>query len=241
VLRYHAQALRLIGAVPKVAPQAAGLIVAIEGRLGRPLPASLCEWYSLEGACELLMQYSNGDPPVAITDLGRDTLIAGDSLIFRHENQGVCAWAVRLNGSDDPPVVVDYCTGFTECRPCANTFSDYVYSCVWDWGLVLNHATIQAQNPPISDEALSFLRRDFTAELETNGWPGEIQYRFSSPDQRILVWAAKDQADWWLAGDSDDALCRLVRSLRDVDELGRSLWSSDAAGESVLRRAGGGN
>lgn len=237
MLHYHAKALQLVGAIPKVAPETENALAAVEGRIGRNLPASLREWYSLNGACELLYSYSNSDPPVALADLGRDGLVGGDLLILRHENQGVCSWAVWLNGSDDPPVLVDYDTAFQTYQPCANTFSEYIRACLWDWGLVLKNALlIQAQNAPISDEALAFLRSKFKAEVETSGWPADTQYRFSSSDQRILIWAGRDQADWWLAGDSGDSVARLAKMLWDVDELGHSFWSHDAAGASILQR-----
>jgi hypothetical protein len=236
VLQYHAKALKLIGAAASMAPDAMSALSAVEARIGQRLPASLREWYSLEGACDILRRYSNGDPPVAVADLGRNGLMAGDLLVFRHENQGVCSWAAWLNGRDDPPVFVDYDAGSRAYRACANTFSEYVYACLWDWGLVLKNALIQAQNAPVSPEALAFLRSNFKAEIETSGWPGDMQYRFFSSDQRILVWAAKDQADWWLAGDGEEAVFRLVNALWDVDELGRSFWSDDTLGKSILQR-----
>ena len=122
----------------------------------------------------------------------------------------------------------------------ASTFSEYVYASIWDWGRALCEPLIQAQNKPLSMEAIEFLQKNFSPKVETSGWPGDRQYRFFSADQRILIWAANGQADWWLTGDSEDALLRLVRMLRDVDDLGRSLWSNDSVGESILQRAAGG-
>jgi hypothetical protein len=235
---YHSKVLTLMGITAREAADAATQMAAIEARIGRPLPPSLREWYSLEGACALLERYSNGDHAIAVADLGRDGLLHGDLLVFRHENQWVCHWAVRLDGSDDPPVVVDYDDSFKTFRPCAAAFSAYVYACMWDWGTVVNNeALMQAQNRPLSDEALTWLRRHFTPELETFGWPGHTQYRFRSPGQRILIWAAHDQADWWLAGDSEEALCRLVKRVWSVDAVGVSLWSNTQEGEAILRRA----
>jgi hypothetical protein len=238
LFEYHSRALQLVDVTPKPAPNANSALEAVEKRIRRALPPSLREWYSLEGACGLLTSYSNHDPAVPIEDLGMDPLIDRDFLLFRNENQGVCRWAVWLNGSDDPPVFVDYDGAFETYKPCANSFSDYVYTNFWDWGRVLNReqALIQAQNQPISDEALMFLRENFTSELQTSGWPGDHQYRFSSSDQRILVWASSDQADWWLVGDTEDALDRLVRRLGNIDSLRGSLWSNDPVGEAILQR-----
>lgn len=238
MLQHHAKALQLAGVQPRPAAQAAKSIAAIEHRIRRPLPASLREWYSLEGACDLLLRHSNSDPPVALADLGCSDLIARNLLPFRHENQGVCTWAVDLNGSDDPPVLVDYDKNFESPRPCANRFSEHVYASVWDWHCVLTNATIQAQIDPLSDEALDFLGRTFQAELVTEGWPGDTQYRFFSADQRVLIWESKDWADWWLSADNDAALLRLVQTIWEIDNLGGSLWSPDASCAAVLRQAG---
>lgn len=238
VSSYHSNALALIGVTPHQALNASEVIAAIEQRIKRPLPPSLREWYALDGACALLDRYSNDDHAVAVADLGRDGLLPGDLLVFRHENQGVCHWAVRLDGSDDPPVVVDYDDSFKTFQPCADTFSAYVYASIWDWGTVLNpDPLIQAQNAPLSEEALSWLRRHFTPELETHGWPGHTQYRFRSPGQRILIWAAHDQADWWLAANNVAELSRLVKRIWSLDAVGTSLWSHSEMGESVLKRA----
>lgn len=237
MLRYHAEALRLAQVEPRLAQDAASVLAAVETRIGRALPDSVHEWYALEGACELLDRFSNADPAVTLQKLGTGADAKSGFLEFRHENQGVCRWAISLHGSDDPPVVVNYGDACETYVPCASTFSQYVYVCVWDWGRVLaeGRPLIQSQNSPVSAEAITFLRSRFTTGVQTWGWPGDQQYRFSSTAARILIWAGKDQADWWLAGDSEDALLHVVSQLWNVDGLSASLWSNDAAGESILQ------
>lgn len=234
MLRYHQRSFDLIRCSPKTASESVDALTLVENRIGRPLPPSVREWYSIEGACDLLLKYSNGDPPVAIATIGSRGLISEELLVFRHENQGVCSWAVWLNGDDDPPVVVSDDLDFRSYKFCTDTFSDYIYSCVWDYGWLFVPPLIQAQNVPLSAAALEMLNRDFTRGLKTNGWPGDTQHRFFSKDHRILIWASKDQADWWLTADTGDSLADLARSLWKVDGLGRTFWANDSTGETIL-------
>jgi hypothetical protein len=147
MLRFHAKTFDLLGIEPSVSPSAVDLLEQVEERIGCRLPASVREWYELRGACRLLLEHSNDDPAVDISDLGQPEgdsrgagphdLIADDLLLFRWENQGVCAWAIRLDGSDDPPVVVDVDTQFRTWTRCADSFSQHVYSWVWDYASVM--------------------------------------------------------------------------------------------------------
>ncbi|MCB9851771.1 MAG: SMI1/KNR4 family protein [Phycisphaerales bacterium] len=235
MLRFHEKTFRLIGTNPNIDPSSLDALAAVEQRIGLALPASLREWYSLEDACDRLYRYSNTDPSVSLSNMRDDGLIGGRYLKFRYESQGMCFWAVDLDGTDDPPVVIADDETFQPNRRCNTTFSEFVNACVWDWGLVLNNCMIQAQNAPLSEEAIAVLHNEFKAELQTNGWPGHTQYRFYSADQRILIWASEDQADWCLAGDSEDAVSRLAQKLWHVDNLGRSFWSHNSIGESMLQ------
>ena len=122
MLRYHSKTLQLLGIEHRRSPSAVQAVAQAEDRIGRALPDSVREWYELENACRILLEHSNGDPPLDISEFGqpqRDNhgggphdLLADDLLLFRWENQRVCAWAIRLDGSDDPPVVVDLDTQF---------------------------------------------------------------------------------------------------------------------------------
>lgn len=71
------------------------------------LPASLKEFYSLQGACAILAKHSNEDPAQPIEELGDADELAHGLLRIQTENQGVAAWFVRLDGTDDPPVEVE--------------------------------------------------------------------------------------------------------------------------------------
>lgn len=74
--------------------------------LGITLPNSLREFDSVEGARALLTEHSNDDEAVPIERLGDPEALAHGFLKIQDENQGVAAWYVRPDGSDDPPVEV---------------------------------------------------------------------------------------------------------------------------------------
>jgi hypothetical protein len=203
VVRFHAATLKLLGVAPVILHSAVADLDGVEERIGRKPPASVREWYSFDGACKLLLQYSNGDSPLDVREFGlprKDThgggphdLLARDLVVFRYENQAACVWAFGLDGSDDPPVYVDLDSQFKTWTECAPTFSEHLYTCIWDYALVFTRDLIvQAQNHPVSATAISFLKDNFDVGPETYGWPGHTQYRFSKADQRILIWASED-------------------------------------------------
>ncbi len=69
-----------------------------------------------------------GKPERDIHGDGPQDRLANNLLVFRWENQGVCAWAIRPDGSDDPPVVVDVDTQFKSWIECASSFSRHLYA-----------------------------------------------------------------------------------------------------------------
>lgn len=251
---YHSKTLALLGIDAQVSPSAVQLLGLTEKKIGRVLPASVREWYELRGACQLLLEWSNDDPPVGIDRLGEppqqgplqgihDSLLARDLLVFRWENQGVCVWAIQMNGSDDPPVVVAVDPVFKWVE-CAASFSQHLYSCAWDYAaywekLKKDKLLIQAENRPLSAEAHAFLSKHFEPELVTHGWPGDTQYRFCRRDQRMLIWVSEEQADWHLTAESEDSLEQLINSVGPLDGVLSALWSHTQSGESLLRRVRG--
>jgi hypothetical protein len=240
--------MQLLGLEGRISATARNALDDVERRMKRALPESVREWYELENAVQLLLQHSNADHPVDIGQLGeplRDPLgggphdlVARNLLVIRHENQAVCMWAVILDGGDDPPVVLDLDRQFKAWIKCASSFSQHIYAWMWDYSQVLakDRLLVQAQNPPLSEMALSFLSEHFERECVTYGWPGHTQFRFYRGDQRILVWANSDQADWWLNAKTRESLESLVNLLTPLDSVGKAFWSNDGEGQAVLKR-----
>lgn len=243
--KYHSKTLALMGIKPRISPSAVQSLDLAERKIGRELPAAVREWYELEGACEFLLEWSNDDPPVEISCLG-DPQPASvqhihDFLVFRWENQGVCVWAIQMDENDDPPVMVAVNPEFNWVQAAAS-FSQHLYACAWDyvafWRRVKNdELLIQAQNQPLSKGAWAFLSNRFESEPVTHGWPGHTQYRFFKEDQRILIWASDDQADWYLAAGDEESLERLVNLVGPLDGVLSTFWSNTRTGELFLRRS----
>src|SRR5437879_4215525 len=117
-VRFHQATVDLHPApFPVHSPKAADFLVERERRLGIHLPPAVKEWYSFDGAVGLLEKYSNDDVPTKLEELGapvanwygggpRDFERDGLLLILQ-ENQGVCCWAVKLGGAEDPEVVIE--------------------------------------------------------------------------------------------------------------------------------------
>jgi hypothetical protein len=147
-LIYHQATFELMGTKPQTSKPALKVLAERERLLGITLPASLREFYSLKGASAILEQHSDQDPAVPIEELGGREEVAHGVLKIQVENQGVVAWYVRLDDSDDPPVEVE--VEYLRCEPAgegeeeaswdpagfrrvADRFSEYVH------GRVLTH------------------------------------------------------------------------------------------------------
>jgi len=94
------------------------------------LPSSVREWYCNEDAIGLLTRYSNQDWPVPLREFSVKSWKTHHLLTFKKENQGVCYWAIDLDGSHDPPVYVDVDSNGAEWTLHAPTFTAYVYACI---------------------------------------------------------------------------------------------------------------
>jgi hypothetical protein len=245
---FHEGALARLGVQHALDPRAMRSLKERATALGITLPASFVEWYGMRDGIDLLRRNSNADDPVEVERLGerfqwrwdekQDWLQEG-LLLFMFENQAVCVWALRLDGSDDPPVVVARDPDL-EWRACADRFSTFITCQVWDhieiWDEQGARILLQAQAVPLKENDLAFLRKRFDSAPTTHGWPGDNQYRFQRGDYRVLVWDSPEQADWWITASSDEGLADLASELWECADLRRSLWSNDARGETVLER-----
>jgi cell wall assembly regulator SMI1 len=63
-IKFHEKSFRLLPSVPAESKEAIAALNQVEERIGKPLPASVREWYSFHDACSILERYSNSDTPV---------------------------------------------------------------------------------------------------------------------------------------------------------------------------------
>jgi hypothetical protein len=258
-LRFHAATFELIGKKPGGSRRALDLLKQRERQCGIGFPAAVREWY-LAGGPGLGMDIGCGetaDEMVALRELGKPLanwyamgtadLVAAGLLVVMHENQGVCTWTVKLDGSDDPPVVVEVDSSAKAAslsrirwQRCAESFSTFMYCRAWDHGHALDRISfgLFAQDRALARRDVAFLRAHFTEGPTTFGHPGVVNYRFFTEDSAILIWAGKGQSDWHLMAASEEALLRLLRQVSRCGTLTETLYAlADPRSEVVLGRS----
>src|SRR5437868_559831 len=123
---FHSATFRLLGIEPQVSAAAISEVEHAERRLGFQLPSSVRQWYCNADAIGILARYSNDDWPISLREFAVKEWKTHRLLPFKNENQGVCIWAIMLDGSDDPPVYVDVDSNGVQWNMQAPTFSAYV-------------------------------------------------------------------------------------------------------------------
>lgn len=237
IASFHQATFDLLEVEPQTSASARAELESTERRLGLRLPDSVREWYSCKYALHILAEHSNQDPPIPVHEFALSESSVGPLISIRWENQGVCTWAILLDGSEDPPVFVDVDSNGTNWQRLAPTFSTYVYTCVWDYRLVFQRpGLVQAQNDPLSSETLEVLSRSFEQRPSTFGWPGSVQYRFAGPQkQGIIIWSQEGQsADWFVAAEEAVSLESVLRLVWNLDEVGKSFYDCSNLGKEVL-------
>jgi hypothetical protein len=235
----YSDTFQLLGIEPRTSPAAVAEVERAEQRLGLGLPSSVREWYCYGEAIEILNRYSNQDWPIpptkfAVTDWGGTPLLP-----FKYENQGVRTWAIVLDGSENPAVLVDVDSKGTQWDLHATSFPAHVHACVWDYTLVLDQpALVEAQNLELSMDAVIALREHFSERPSTFGWSGNTQYRFEGKDNAILIWSAEGRADWFVGANDEASLEIALRTVWNLDDVGRSFYDLSELGKLVINRIG---
>ena len=243
-LKYHYEAAELVPGGLRFSDSAAEAVRKRELELGISFPAAVREWYSIEGASSLLAAYSNSDWPIELRELGAPVddwygggpkdFVAEGLLLFMCENQGVCNWAVKLDGTPDPAVVVEVDTAPNEIwLPCADRFSTFIWCQIWDHPS-FREVAVAAQDE-LSPDDLSFLKSNFRQLPTTSGWPGNTNHRFESERGAILIWDGQDRgADWFLWAHTTSDLKALLQSVWHCGGLARSLYEIEGPAAAVL-------
>ena len=132
-LKYHQSTFDSLGiVVPSVSSRSLQAIAELQRSLKIELPESLHEWYSLEGATRLLRKYEIIDEPAQLDlpdrplSFGLMGLLEEGFLYLGCTEQAICEFAIELDGSEDPPVLV-FCAGADFCwRKIHEHFSNFL-------------------------------------------------------------------------------------------------------------------
>jgi hypothetical protein len=234
-MSFHDSTFRLLGGSLCVSPAAQKQLDESELRLGITLPTSVREWYERESAIRVLVENSNDDPPIDVSKFELASWQSKTLMPIRRENQGVCTWAVEIDGTEDPAVFVAVDNNGMHWNLVADKFSDYVYSCVWDYQVVLKQiGLVQAQNCRLTKIARNLLLEALTPVLTTHGWPGSTQFRFSNPRFGVLIWDSEGQADWFVGACDAESLRVGLDAVWDFDSVGDSFYDCSDIGRDVL-------
>jgi hypothetical protein len=218
-------------------------LLAVEERIGRRLPSAFRAFFSLERSTALLAHFSNTDSPIPLNMLGTSLQrwrnydpLEEAILPFMTENQSVCAWGVRLDTGDDPPVVVDVDSGTPpRWQLCAHSFTDWLRSQI-DNFQVLKSSWFVAQAPALTDGVVNLLRTHFEEGVQTRAWPGEMNYYFSNSLCKLVLWSTKVQCDWWIAPRSADVTFAALDQIEEVAGIGSRIYAPREECGELLRR-----
>lgn len=259
-LGYHRAVCDLLGIPPILSPPAIRLLEQRERACGITLPPSVREWYSLDGAVDLLVKYSNDDHPVRLEELGDPAEVAQGYLCVEVENQAVVGWFVRLDGSDDPPVYDNNDQWWAEdlsqvdWHLVSPAFSHFVFDQIAHYfvGGWWNNARLPALDRPPTPEDLAYLGRAYRIGPITDDGGGTGRYRLFNKFGLIYIVTFRDEstgelrAEWSIEGHSQEALCELARSVWHLGTLAERLkpescYVKQSCGWAVLERLRGGS
>lgn len=104
-LAFHQSTFDLLDIAPRVSPERIEAIDEREQHCHRSFPASIREWFAVEGVESLFYEHTNQDELVSHEELGETSEVLQGYLRVATENQAVVAWYAELDGSNDPPVL----------------------------------------------------------------------------------------------------------------------------------------
>jgi hypothetical protein len=189
--------------------------------------------------------HSNGDHPIEISDFGKAQSYYKDGqrryfeldnyLPVMWENQGCCTWAVKLDGSDDPPVYI--CEGQPEPDSQwllnANSFSEYTYAQVWDFRDWFGPCYLLAIDVPASQADLQFLRENFQENIQTWNNRCKVTYRFGIGNKRLtIMYDSEIESQWELFATTKTELLELTQLIWHCSTLATQLDDLDNSRES---------
>jgi len=96
---------------------------------------------------------------------------------------------------------------------------------------------VQAQNKPLSPQALRALQGLFDERPRTFGWPGSAQHRFDGGQRGILIWSTEDQqADWFVGAADAESLESTLRLVWSLDRVGESFYDCSEVAKLILAK-----
>jgi len=191
------------------------------------IPASVSEWYTLPDALDILRTYSNNDHPYQPSKFKLHQQDDWSIIEFMREHQSCCDWGFLLDGTEDPPVVIQIDADWS---PCADHFSTFIYTQIFDWQYFYleqdeeeNYEDWSRVTSSVTKELLSQLLRFYQEEPRTWDYPGGPTYRYSGNRQRIIILDYDRRAYWSLLGATRQARAALREWIPEI-WMAYGLW-----------------
>jgi hypothetical protein len=200
------------------------LDATLEDLFGITLPASVREWYALTDAVEILHEFSNQENALTLSEMREELerrrpaeewdldLVSERLLPLIWENQGVALWCLRLDGSDDPPVVVY--DDDQRVKSWADAFSRFTADWVWAdlaWAYDL---LLRARAVPLGPTDLARLRAAFQEQAPITSCTSV--HIFRRADAVLRIWERTPEHTYW---------CLRAQTPTALLDTGRVIWS----------------
>jgi hypothetical protein len=203
------------------------IVEETESRLGVALPEAVRQWYARGD----VMQLTNLQDD--LIELARLKLITheGCSLLeFMNENQGVCKWAVEIDSTPNPRVLINYDKRGWE--PYCETFSDAIFCQLWDWQDYPIHAWADAAE--LTDDALKKLADGFRSLPATHVWPLKENIRLEGDSKSLLLWTAPGMCQMNLRARTPQAFRELLDLTWGYDGVSQRLDGHDPISQDQI-------
>ncbi len=245
-LRYHAETFQLLGRTPVPRPGAEGLLAQREAACGRSFPASVREWFSLEGAAELFSSSTQVTMPT-LDQLGDRARAAQGYLRVASEPRAALDWYVSLGGAEDPAVILVDAEwkgplASTSLQIQAASFRSFLFDRFAEHRFggrsAGTYLVARAQAP--GQAILAQLRARFAEGPRTDLRYRQI-HRFFTRDGWVTAVSADDDlrariAVWTFDASSPETLFELVRVVWGLPGLRDTLRGEGAPAAAVIAR-----
>ncbi len=221
MLTYHQTTFNILDKAPQFDEGASRKIKQCEQIFGFSFPPSFREWYSQSQVDKILKEFSNDDSPLTLEELLNTytnwhsyshfslNLASQRMLPFLWENQAVFLCVIKLDVSDDPPVLLwddDH-----KWKPINQHFSSFISHWVWNFLYFRQYfnTVLRADESNLSETDIRFLRSNFKEIAQKS--PNSVVFHFHKDDKHIHIWKENEiVSHWWLRAASKQSLLDLA-------------------------------
>lgn len=226
-MKHHERALELLGRPLPVSADATRTLDRLEREHGFNYPAAMRAWYELSHAAELLA-VAGHHAHLALPDLWPgvddkwcDGVCRDDGVVWLvFGGQSTWRWGVRLDGSDDPEVVVQF-EDDPATERVVERFSDFVVARLfdirlWKWWYELRGDPMEEADYAVLSR---LARRHPTSRRPDPELAPVVHHRFAFPSGRLTVTPLERDTFWELTAPEKEDVVALADELKGAAGL----------------------